>query len=80
MTRPACCATPPLGRKRSGLRSAVATSLAQIDLASDATASKSTRGPAGKGFDKSLGVSASDLEALCKELLDQELAAGKGAP
>jgi hypothetical protein len=52
----------------------------EIDLASDATASKSTRGPAGKGFDKSLGVSASDLEALCKELLANEMATGKGAP
>lgn len=52
----------------------------EIDLASDAAASKSTRGPAGKSFDKSLGVSASDLEALCKDLLAAELAAGKGAP
>jgi hypothetical protein len=47
---------------------------AEIDLASDASASKSTRGPAGKGFDKSLGVLASDLEAMCKDLL------AKGAP
>jgi hypothetical protein len=53
---------------------------AEIDLASDAGANKSTRGPAGKGFDKSLGVSASDLEALCKDLLDNGLTAGKGAP
>lgn len=52
----------------------------QIDLASDATANKSTRGPAGKGFDKTLGVTASDLEALCKELLKEELATGNGAP
>lgn len=36
----------------------------ELDLASDAAARKSTRGPAGKGFDESLGVSASDLEAL----------------
>jgi hypothetical protein len=48
----------------------------QIDLASDAAASKSTRGPAGKGFDKSLGVSATDLESLCKELLANQSAAG----
>ena len=32
---------------------------AEIDLDSDASANKSTRGPAGKGFDESLGVSAS---------------------
>jgi hypothetical protein len=43
----------------------------ELDLTSDAAASKSTRGPAGKGFDKSLGVSASDLEALCKFLLSK---------
>jgi hypothetical protein len=53
---------------------------AEIDLASDATASKSTRGPAGKSFDKSFGVSANDLEALCKDLLDKSAIAGKGAP
>ena len=53
---------------------------AEIDLASDAAASKATRGPAGKGFDKSLGVSASDLEALCKDLLERGVAPGKGAP
>jgi hypothetical protein len=52
---------------------------AKIDLASDAAASKSTRGPAGKGFDKSLGATASDLEALCKDLLDKNVAAEKGA-
>jgi hypothetical protein len=53
---------------------------AEIDLASDAGASKSTRGPAGKRFDKSIGVSASDLESLCKDLLDKGGAAGKAAP
>jgi hypothetical protein len=53
---------------------------AEIDLASDGAASKSTRGPAGKGFDKSLSVSASDLEALCKDLLDKSSTAGNGAP
>jgi len=52
----------------------------EIDLASDATANKSTRGPAGKGFDRSLGVSASDLEAMCKDLLDSGVAASKEAP
>jgi hypothetical protein len=52
----------------------------EIDLGSDAFASKSTRGPAGKGFDKSLGVSASDLETLCKDLLANGVAAEKGAP
>ncbi len=53
---------------------------AEIDLTSDAAASKSTRGPAGKGFDKSLGVSASDLEALCQDLLDNGVTAAKDAP
>jgi hypothetical protein len=52
----------------------------EIDLESDATASKSTRGPAGKGFDRSLGISASDLEALCKELLANAASAEKGHP
>jgi hypothetical protein len=52
----------------------------EIDLASDAAASKSTRGPAGKIFDKSLGVSATDLEALCKDLLAKGMAAGGGVP
>jgi hypothetical protein len=41
----------------------------ELDLASDAFASKSSRGPAGKGFDHSLGATASDLEALCNDLL-----------
>jgi hypothetical protein len=52
----------------------------EIDLASDATAKKSTRGPAGKGFDQSLGVSASDLEKMCKDLLAEAVAAGKRSP
>ncbi len=47
-----------------------------IDLASDADATKFTRGPAGKGFDKSLGVTASDLEGLCKDLLRSSPATG----
>jgi hypothetical protein len=38
------------------------------------------RGPAGKGFDKSLGVSATDLEALCKDLLVEVAETGKGSP
>ncbi|MDQ3153566.1 MAG: hypothetical protein M3R63_18240 [Actinomycetota bacterium] len=41
----------------------------EIDMASDAGATKATRGPAGKGFDESLGVTANDLEVLVKELL-----------
>jgi hypothetical protein len=53
---------------------------AEIDLASDAVASKSTRGPAGKGFDESLGVSASDMDALCKDLLAKGVTAAKEAP
>lgn len=53
---------------------------AEIDLASDVAANKSTRGPAGKSFDKSLGVTASDLEALCKDLLDKSAAVEGGAP
>jgi hypothetical protein len=52
---------------------------AELDLASDASASKSTRGPTGKGFDKSLGVSASDLEVMCKDLL-ANTDATKGGP
>lgn len=52
----------------------------EINLESDATATKSTRGPAGKGFDNSLGISASDLEALCKELLAKAATAEKGHP
>jgi hypothetical protein len=51
-----------------------------IDMVSDALATKTTRGPAGKAFDNSLGVSASDLEALCKELLFEGLGTGKGIP
>jgi hypothetical protein len=53
---------------------------AEIDLGTDASASKTTRGPPVKGFDKSLGVSASDLEALWKELLARGVNAAKGAP
>ena len=52
----------------------------EIDLGSDAAANKSTRGPAGKGFDVSLGVSASDLEALCKDLLAEGARTGKVSP
>jgi len=40
-----------------------------IDLGSDVSARRSTRGPAGKGFDETLGVSATDLEKMCKQLL-----------
>jgi hypothetical protein len=52
----------------------------EIDLGSDAAASKSTRGPTGKGFDKSLGISAGDLEAMCKDLLAKEAAVEEGTP
>jgi hypothetical protein len=68
------------GRKAIRLEVGGSDITGQIDFASDATADKSTRGPAGKGFDKSLGVYASDLEALCKELLAKELATGRGNP
>ena len=51
----------------------------EIDLGSDASSNKTTRGPAGKGFDTSLGVFASDLEAMCKDLLAKGVAAGRGA-
>jgi len=47
----------------------------ELDLQSDITATKSTRGPAGKRFDKSLGVGGNDLEQLCNELLAEQLAA-----
>ncbi|MEO7730194.1 MAG: hypothetical protein ABIY55_04420, partial [Kofleriaceae bacterium] len=47
-----------------------------LDLASDASATKTTRGPAGKGFEKSLGVTAGDLEAMCKDLLKSSSAPG----
>jgi hypothetical protein len=43
-------------------------------------ASKSTCGPAGKGFDQSLGVSANDLETLCKDLLGKSIETGRGTP
>jgi hypothetical protein len=39
--------------------------------------SSATRG-CGKGFDKSLGVFAGDLEGMCKDLLAKGAAAGKG--
>ncbi|HEY0193445.1 MAG TPA: hypothetical protein VGC42_20150, partial [Kofleriaceae bacterium] len=45
----------------------------ELDLASDELSTKATRGPEGKGFDKSLGISALDLEGLCKELLAEAL-------
>jgi hypothetical protein len=68
------------GKKTIRLEAGEGDITGEIDLASDATASKSTRGPAGKGFDKSLGVSATDLEAMCKDLLDRTVAASKEAP
>jgi len=53
---------------------------AQIDLGSDSPINTTTRGPAGKGFDQSLGVSANDLEKMCKDLLAEASAAGKQSP
>jgi hypothetical protein len=52
----------------------------ELDLATDAGATKTTRGPAGKGFDKSLGVTAGDLENLCKDLLMSSSAQGGSSP
>ena len=68
------------GTKSIRLEVAATDITGEIDLASDAAASKSTRGPAGKGFDKSLGISAADLEALCRQLVAEAIAAGKAAP
>jgi hypothetical protein len=64
------------GKKQIRLEAGGEDITGQIDLASDAAASKSTRGLAGKGFDKSLGVAAGDLEALCKELLANHSGSG----
>jgi hypothetical protein len=36
--------------------------------------------PAGESFDRSLGISTGDLEALCKESLAGGPPAGRGAP
>ena len=52
----------------------------EIDLASDATAKKATRGPADKEFKKSLEVTANDLEALCKDLLPKPADNEKSTP
>lgn len=41
----------------------------QFDLGSIERAEKITVGPAGKGFDESLDISAPDLERLIRELL-----------
>lgn len=68
-----------VGKRQVRLEVGGADITGQIDLASDAVARKSTRGPAGKGFDKSLGLAAADLEALCKELLANAAAAGGGS-
>lgn len=42
----------------------------EVDLTSDRPEFAKTRGPAGKNFDESLGLTASDLEGLCKDLLN----------
>jgi len=47
-----------------------------IDLATDATARKRTRGPSNRVFDESLDVTASDLETLFKELMSTRLLHG----
>ena len=52
----------------------------EIDLASDAAAKKTTRGPAGKVFDNSLGVTATDLEKLCSDLLATGTPVNGGSP
>jgi hypothetical protein len=49
----------------------------RIDLGSDALASKTTRGPAEKKYNQSLGVTSSDLERLCKDLIDSSIVAGE---
>jgi hypothetical protein len=51
----------------------------EIDLASDAAATKTARGPAGKGFKGSLGISAADLERLCKDLFAEAVDSSGGA-
>jgi hypothetical protein len=58
-----------IGKKAIRLEAGDHDITATIDLTSDASATKTTRGPAGKGFDQSLGVTSNDLEALCKALL-----------
>jgi hypothetical protein len=68
------------GKKTLRLEVGVRDIAGEIDLASDAVATKSTRGPAGKGFDESLGVTAGDLEAMCKDLLANSTAAGRMSP
>jgi hypothetical protein len=50
----------------------------EIDMSTDAAATKATRGPADKKFDESLGVTAGDLERLIKSLLTE--ATAKPAP
>lgn len=62
-------ARPPGDAKKIRLEIAGHDISDDIDLASDVDASKTTRGPAGKGFENSLGVTATDLEVLCKDLL-----------
>ena len=44
---------------------------AEIDMSTDAAATKATRGPADKKFDESLGITARDLERLVKSLLTE---------
>lgn len=44
-----------------------------IDLATDATAKKRTRGPSNRVFNESLEITATDLEALFKELIEANM-------
>ncbi|MEO8841912.1 MAG: hypothetical protein ABI704_10105 [Kofleriaceae bacterium] len=48
-----------------------------LDLSTAATADKVSVGPAGKGFDESLEVTASDLERLMKDLVTESKKGGK---
>jgi hypothetical protein len=53
-----------------------------IDLSTVADSTAATRGPAGKGFDRSLGITADDLLNLVEDLVELELkhrAAGGGS-
>lgn len=52
----------------------------QFDLSSVDSSTGATRGPAGKtGFDQSLGVTADDLKAMIKELIEDQLKLRAGA-
>lgn len=44
---------------------------AEIDMSTDAAATKATRGPSDKDFDENLGITGGDLERLIKSLLTE---------